>query len=119
METARSSVKLLLVPILAWILCDWLKLTGVQRHAALVMAALPADGRHLVAPNVEAADGFYAKGQKFDLAAFLGESGLPETQRALTAEFAGGAMLISRLLPETSSWISVSTLSGMSSTTLR
>lgn len=37
-----SSVKLLLVPVLAWVLCDRLKLAGIQRHAALVMATLPA-----------------------------------------------------------------------------
>jgi phosphatidylserine decarboxylase len=56
------------------------------------VATLPADGRHLAFPNFEATDGFYAKGQKFNLAAFLGDA-------ALAAEFAGGAMLISRLCP--------------------
>jgi phosphatidylserine decarboxylase len=56
------------------------------------VAVLPADGRHLAFQNVDAAAGFYAKGQKFDLPAFLGD-------RTLAAEFAGGAMLISRLCP--------------------
>lgn len=56
------------------------------------VAVLPADGRHLVFPNVDAATGFYAKGQRFNLAAFLGDE-------ALAREFAGGAMLISRLCP--------------------
>ena len=56
------------------------------------VAVLPADGRHLAFQNVDAADGFYAKGQRFDLAAFLGDT-------TLAAEFAGGAMLISRLCP--------------------
>jgi phosphatidylserine decarboxylase len=56
------------------------------------VAVLPADGRHLAFQNVDAATGFYAKGQKFDLPAFLGD-------RTLAAEFAGGAMLISRLCP--------------------
>ncbi len=56
------------------------------------VAVLPADGRHLAFPNVDAATGFYAKGQRFNLAAFLGDE-------ALAREFAGGAMLISRLCP--------------------
>ncbi len=56
------------------------------------VAVLPADGRHLAFQNVDAAAGFYAKGQKFSLELFLGDA-------ALAAEFAGGAMLISRLCP--------------------
>ncbi len=56
------------------------------------VAVLPADGRHLAFPNVDAAQGFYAKGQQFDLASFLGDP-------ALAAEFAGGSLLISRLCP--------------------
>jgi phosphatidylserine decarboxylase len=56
------------------------------------VAVLPADGRHLAFPNLDAAAGFYAKGQKFSLAAFLGRADL-------AAEFAGGSMLISRLCP--------------------
>ncbi|AOS44783.1 Phosphatidylserine decarboxylase proenzyme [Lacunisphaera limnophila] len=56
------------------------------------VAVLPADGRHLAFQNVDAAAGFYAKGQQFDLKAFLGDE-------ALAAKFSGGAMLISRLCP--------------------
>ena len=56
------------------------------------VAALPADGRHLAFQTVEAAAGFYAKGQQFDLAAFIGDP-------ALATEFAGGSLLISRLCP--------------------
>lgn len=56
------------------------------------VAVLPADGRHLAFQNVDAAQGFYAKGQRFDLASFLGDP-------ALAAEFAGGSLLISRLCP--------------------
>ena len=56
------------------------------------VAVLPADGRHLAFQNVDAADGFYAKGQKFSLQSFLGDA-------ALAAQFAGGSMLISRLCP--------------------
>jgi len=56
------------------------------------VAVLPADGRHLAFPNVDAADGFYVKGMKFTLAELLGDE-------ALARDFAGGAMLISRLCP--------------------
>jgi phosphatidylserine decarboxylase len=56
------------------------------------IAVLPADGRHLAFQNVDATAGFYAKGQKFDLATFLGDP-------ALAAKFAGGSLLISRLCP--------------------
>lgn len=63
------------------------------------VAVLPADGRHLVFPNVDAADGFYVKGMKFTLAELLGEARLPLEQQALALRFAGGAMVISRLAP--------------------
>lgn len=56
------------------------------------VAVLPADGRHLAFPNVDASPGFYAKGKTFSLAELLGDD-------ALAAEFAGGSMLISRLCP--------------------
>jgi len=56
------------------------------------VAVLPADGRHLAFQTCDATEGFYAKGQRFDLAAFLGDP-------ALAAEFGGGALLISRLCP--------------------
>lgn len=56
------------------------------------VAVLPADGRHLVFPSVDAAAGIYAKGQRFDLKAFLGSE-------ELAREFAGGGLVISRLCP--------------------
>jgi phosphatidylserine decarboxylase len=56
------------------------------------IAVLPADGRHLAFQDVDATDGFYAKGQRFSLEAFLGDA-------TLAANFAGGALLISRLCP--------------------
>lgn len=56
------------------------------------VAVLPADGRHLAFPDVDAAEGFYVKGAKFTLAELLGDAALAET-------FAGGSMLISRLCP--------------------
>ncbi|HTB81387.1 MAG TPA: archaetidylserine decarboxylase [Opitutaceae bacterium] len=55
-------------------------------------AVLPADGRHLVFPNVDTAEGFYVKGAKFLRRELLGDTALAQT-------FAGGAMLISRLAP--------------------
>jgi phosphatidylserine decarboxylase len=56
------------------------------------VAVLPADGRHLAFPDVDRADGFYAKGAKFSLAELLGDE-------KLASHFAGGSMLISRLCP--------------------
>ena len=56
------------------------------------IAVFPADGRHLAFPDVDAAEGFYVKGAKFTLAELLGDA-------ALAQQFAGGAMLISRLCP--------------------
>lgn len=56
------------------------------------VAVLPADGRHLAFQNIDTTACFYAKGQRFDLASFLGDP-------TLAAEFAGGSLLISRLCP--------------------
>lgn len=56
------------------------------------VAVLPADGRHLAFQNVATAEGFYAKGQRFNLESFLGD-------KALAQQFAGGSLLISRLCP--------------------
>lgn len=63
------------------------------------VAVLPADGRHLAFPDVDAADGFYVKGARFSLAELLGEDRLPEEGREFARAFAGGAMLVSRLCP--------------------
>jgi phosphatidylserine decarboxylase len=59
------------------------------------VAVLPADGRHLAFPNVDAAEGFYVKGAKFTLAELLGDP----AKAGLAEKFSGGAMLISRLCP--------------------
>jgi phosphatidylserine decarboxylase len=56
------------------------------------IAVLPADGRHLAFQNIDATEGFYAKGQRFDLKSFLG-------CEELGRDFAGGSLLISRLCP--------------------
>lgn len=54
------------------------------------VAVFPADGRHLGFENVDTADGFYVKGDKFSVKELLdGDLG----------PFAGGSMLISRLCP--------------------
>lgn len=63
------------------------------------VAVFPADGRHLVIPNLDSVDGVYVKGSQFTLADLLGEKDVPETERTLTKAFAGGSMLISRLCP--------------------
>ena len=63
------------------------------------VAVLPADGRHLVFPDVDRAEGFYVKGAKFTVAELLGEAHLPAEQQTLAPRFAGGALLISRLAP--------------------
>ncbi|WP_395750430.1 phosphatidylserine decarboxylase [Prosthecobacter sp.] len=52
----------------------------------------PADGRHLVLPDIAACDDFFIKGTRFDLPALLRDG-------ALAARFAHGSMLISRLCP--------------------
>ncbi len=54
--------------------------------------AFPADGRHLVLPDIAACDDFFIKGIRFDLAALLGDAAAAE-------RYAHGAMLISRLCP--------------------
>jgi len=56
------------------------------------VAVFPADGRHLVFPNVDTVPGFYVKGATFTLARLFNDE-------ALATEFAGGSMLISRLCP--------------------
>lgn len=54
--------------------------------------AFPADGRHLVIPDLSRQDYIHAKGQRLDLPALLGDSALAE-------KFASGSAVISRLCP--------------------
>ena len=54
--------------------------------------AFPADGRHLVLPDIAACDAFFVKGIRFDLGALLQDE-------SLTERFVHGSMLISRLCP--------------------
>lgn len=56
------------------------------------IAALPADGRYLVFPDLSQTDGFYVKGQHFDLPSFLQNS-------SLARRFSHGSMMIARLCP--------------------
>lgn len=56
------------------------------------VAVFPADARHLVFQDIQAAAGFYVKGAKFSFAELLGNEGEAE-------KFAGGGMVISRLCP--------------------
>ncbi len=55
-------------------------------------AAFPADGRHLVLPDIAACDSFFIKGVRFDLAALLGDA-------AQARRYEHGSLLISRLCP--------------------
>lgn len=52
----------------------------------------PADGRHLGFQQASAIEGVFVKGQKFNLAALLGDS-------QLAARYADGALVLSRLCP--------------------
>ncbi|WP_395747133.1 archaetidylserine decarboxylase [Prosthecobacter sp.] len=52
----------------------------------------PADGRHLVLPDIASCTDFFVKGTRFDLAALLRDD-------SLATRFARGSMLISRLCP--------------------
>lgn len=63
------------------------------------VAVFPADGRHLVFPNVETAGGFYVKGASFTLKELFRDPRQPGESERLAGLFAGGAMLISRLCP--------------------
>jgi phosphatidylserine decarboxylase len=69
-----------------------LKPTARPIAAGERVAVLPADGRHLAFADVDAAPGFYVKGQKLSLAALVSNA-------ILAQKFAGGALLISRLCP--------------------
>ena len=52
----------------------------------------PADGRHLLIPDLSLTQKIYAKGQSFDLARLLGD-------KILASHYEGGSLLISRLCP--------------------
>jgi len=62
----------------------------IDRDANSVV--FPADGRHLGFQKASAIGGVFVKGQKFDLAALLGDAELAE-------KYADGALVLSRLCP--------------------
>lgn len=63
------------------------------------VAVFPADGRHLVFPNVDNTGGFYVKGAQFTMAELFRDPANKSESDALAEKFAGGAMVISRLCP--------------------
>jgi phosphatidylserine decarboxylase len=56
------------------------------------VAVLPADGRHVVIPDLSQEVGFLVKGMRFDIATFVGDFVLADRYRL-------GSMLVSRLCP--------------------
>ncbi|MFK8113943.1 MAG: phosphatidylserine decarboxylase [Rubripirellula sp.] len=52
----------------------------------------PADGRHLCIPDLSKSSGLFVKGESFELSTLLDDP-------ALTEQFAGGSLLLSRLCP--------------------
>jgi phosphatidylserine decarboxylase len=56
------------------------------------IAVMPADGRYRFFQSIDKSEGFFVKGEKFDLAALLEDE-------ELAAEYAGGTMVIARLCP--------------------
>ena len=61
-------------------------------HPSQASVVFPADGRHLILPNLSKVSQVYAKGQGFDLSRLLGSENLGNT-------FREGSMVISRLCP--------------------
>ena len=55
-------------------------------------AIIPADGRYLFYPQIDKADGFVVKGEKFDLESLLQD-------KKLAADYAQGSMVMARLCP--------------------
>ena len=56
------------------------------------VAVFPADGRHLLVPDLSAASAIYAKGRRLDLGTLLGDE-------VFAARFHGGSAVLSRLCP--------------------
>lgn len=69
-----------------------LKPTARPVDADETSVVFPADGRHLGFQRASAIEGVFVKGQKFDLAALLGDA-------ALAAKYADGPLVLSRLCP--------------------
>lgn len=70
-----------------------LKPTARPIDAGDLSAVFPADGRHLCVPDLSSSEGLFVKGEMFDLRSLLGGN------QELTARFADGSLLLSRLCP--------------------
>lgn len=68
------------------------KLKQEARPVSDAEVVFPADGRHLGFANIDDIDGFFVKGQQFDLAKLLVDD-------QLTERFRGGSLVLSRLCP--------------------
>jgi len=68
------------------------KLKPEARPIANTDAVFPADGRHLGFGNIDKIDGFFVKGQTFDLDQLLANADLSKRYR-------GGSLILSRLCP--------------------
>jgi phosphatidylserine decarboxylase len=68
------------------------RLKPAARPIASADIVFPADGRHLGFQDIADATAIYAKGQRFDLPAFLGDAALAE-------RFRHGSLICSRLCP--------------------
>ncbi|MBS0623862.1 MAG: phosphatidylserine decarboxylase [Verrucomicrobia bacterium] len=68
------------------------KLKPEARPLSADSLVIPADGRYLLYPNMEEADGFLVKGDKFHLDKFL-------DNKDLAAKYRQGSLLIARLCP--------------------
>ncbi len=68
------------------------KLKPDARPIASSDAVFPADGRHLGFPDIDQIDGFFVKGQSFDIHALISDP-------ALSSRYVGGTLVLSRLCP--------------------
>ena len=68
------------------------KLRPEARPIADSPIVFPADGRHLGFPNIDQIDGFFVKGQSFDLDALIAD-------KKLSKKFRDGTLVLSRLCP--------------------
>ncbi len=68
------------------------KLKKESRPLASSPLVMPADGRYLVYPDVDACDGFIVKGDKFSLADLVGSA-------ALAVPYQKGSLVLARLCP--------------------
>ncbi|BDS04980.1 phosphatidylserine decarboxylase proenzyme [Oceaniferula spumae] len=68
------------------------KLKAEARPIADAPVVFPADGRHLGFTNIDEIEGFFVKGQKFDLSSLLDDN-------ELSNQFKGGSLVLSRLCP--------------------